>query len=135
MIKCLFFYSVAAKKGMDNQAALSETPKTSAKTDESSAKEAEKASIQNTSLDTAQAQLSAEKDDVLKVERVENENVEKETVTEEETKNEEVEEKNDEKSGSVEKMDISAPESGNDDKGIENIEFFLLNGLRSFVVL
>lgn len=122
------FFFVAAKKGTDNQAALSETPKTSAKPDgNSSQNEAEKASVLNASLDSSEAQSSGEKDDVLKDEEVSEkveskpiENiVEEENVNEEEKKNEEVEENHDEKNGSVEKMDTSAPDSAeNDDKGI-----------------
>ncbi|XP_056608103.1 nucleosome-remodeling factor subunit BPTF [Triplophysa dalaica] len=116
----------AAKKGTDNQAALSETPKTSAKTDgNSSQNEAEIASVLNASLDSSEAQSSGVKDDVLKDEEVSEkveskpiENiVEEENVNEEEKKNEEVEDNHDEKNGSVEKMDSSAPDSAeNDDK-------------------
>ncbi|XP_051742247.1 nucleosome-remodeling factor subunit BPTF isoform X8 [Ctenopharyngodon idella] len=96
----------AAKTGMDNQASLSETPKTLVKTDEISSENVpEKDNIQDTSLDSSEERLSVEKDHVLKDEE---QNEEKE--------NETVKEKCDEKNGSVEEMDTSTPNSVNDEK-------------------
>jgi len=93
---------------MDNQASLSETPKTLVKTDETSSENVpEKDNIQDTSLDSSEERLSVEKDHVLKDEE---QNEEKE--------NETVKEKCDEKNGSVEEMDTSTPNSVNDEKGI-----------------
>lgn len=93
---------------MDNQASLSETPKTLVKTDEISSENVpEKDNIQDTSLDSSEERLSVEKDHVLKDEE---QNEEKE--------NETVKEKCDEKNGSVEEMDTSTPNSVNDEKGI-----------------
>ncbi|XP_067237630.1 nucleosome-remodeling factor subunit BPTF isoform X8 [Chanodichthys erythropterus] len=96
----------AAKTGMDNQASLSETPKTLVKTDEISSENVpEKDNFQDTSLDSSEEKLSVEKDHVLKVEE-QNEEKENETVTE----------KCDEKNGSVEQMDTSTPNSVNEEK-------------------
>ncbi|XP_065108949.1 nucleosome-remodeling factor subunit BPTF isoform X5 [Paramisgurnus dabryanus] len=111
----------AAKMGVDNQAAFSKTLKTSAKTEENSAlNEAEKDSVQGTSLNSTDEKPSVEKDDVLqdKVGDVkENEIVEeKNNVNDEQKENEEIEGKQDEKNASVEKMDTSAPTDANDDK-------------------
>lgn len=101
------FFS-AAKTGIDNQASLSETPKTLVKTDEISSENVpEKDNFQDTSLDSSEEMLSVEKDHVLKDEE-QNEEKENETVTE----------KCDEKNGSVEEMDTSTPNSVNDEKGM-----------------
>ncbi|XP_048019189.1 nucleosome-remodeling factor subunit BPTF isoform X8 [Megalobrama amblycephala] len=96
----------AAKTGMDNQASLSETPKTLVKTDEISSENVpEKDNFQDTSLDSSEEKEKVEKDHVLKDEE-QNEEKENETVTE----------KCDEKNGSVEQMDTSTPNSVNDEK-------------------
>lgn len=93
---------------MDNQASLSETPKTLVKTDEISSENVpEKDNFQDTSLDSSEEKLSVEKDHVLKDEE-QNEEKENETVTE----------KCDEKNGSVEEMDTSTPNSVNYEKGM-----------------
>uniref|UniRef100_A0A672LXY1 Bromodomain PHD finger transcription factor n=1 Tax=Sinocyclocheilus grahami TaxID=75366 RepID=A0A672LXY1_SINGR len=101
----------AAKTGMDNKAALPETPKPLVKTDENSSQNVpEKDNIQDTSLDSSEEKLSVEKVHVLKDEE---QNEEKEIET--------VEKMCDEKNESVEEMDTSSPNSANDEAGISNI--------------
>ncbi|XP_058624977.1 nucleosome-remodeling factor subunit BPTF isoform X8 [Onychostoma macrolepis] len=95
----------AAKTGMDNQAVLPETPKPLVKTDENSSQNVpEKDNVQDTSLDSSEEKLSVEKDHVLKDEE-----------QNEEKDNETVEKKFDEKNESVEEMDVSTPNSANDE--------------------
>ncbi|XP_016124896.1 nucleosome-remodeling factor subunit BPTF-like isoform X6 [Sinocyclocheilus grahami] len=95
----------AAKTGMDNKAALPETPKPLVKTDENSSQNVpEKDNIQDTSLDSSEEKLSVEKVHVLKDEE---QNEEKEIET--------VEKMCDEKNESVEEMDTSSPNSANDE--------------------
>ncbi|KAG1936499.1 nucleosome-remodeling factor subunit BPTF isoform X2 [Pimephales promelas] len=96
----------AAKTGMDNQASLSETPRTLVKTDEISSENVpEKDNVQDTSPDYSEEKLSLEKDHVLKDEE-----------QDEEKENETIKEKDDEKNESVEEMDTSTSNSVNDEK-------------------
>ncbi|XP_058624971.1 nucleosome-remodeling factor subunit BPTF isoform X3 [Onychostoma macrolepis] len=97
--------ALEAKTGMDNQAVLPETPKPLVKTDENSSQNVpEKDNVQDTSLDSSEEKLSVEKDHVLKDEE-----------QNEEKDNETVEKKFDEKNESVEEMDVSTPNSANDE--------------------
>lgn len=106
---------------MDNQASLSETPRTLIKTDEISSKSVhEKDNVQDTSLDSSEEKLSLEKDHVLKDEDEEQD---------EEKENETVKEKCDEKNESVEEMDTSTPNSVNDEKGICKVLLFIFTAL------
>ncbi|XP_073689246.1 nucleosome-remodeling factor subunit BPTF [Garra rufa] len=90
----------AAKTGMDSQAVLQETPKTSVKTDEILSQNVpDKENAQDTSLDSSEDKIPMEKDHVLKDEE-QNEEKENETV---------------EKNEPVEEMDISTPNSLNDE--------------------